>query len=96
MVKESEKKTESYLRTEMLKLGGWCMKWECPNIRGVPDRICQFPSGQTVYVELKSEGVKPEKHQTRMHNYMRKRGSTVWVVSTKAEVDLFIRVHHNG
>ncbi len=93
MAKESEKKTEAYLRVAMLKIGGWCMKWECPNIRGVPDRICQFPNGTTVYVELKSEGVTPEKHQLRMHSYMKKRGSTVWVIDTKAEVDRLIRMY---
>ncbi len=87
---ESEKDTEKYLGQEMEVLGGKSWKWVCPNIRGVPDRICLFPSGWVVFVELKSEGKKPEAHQRRIHNLMRKMNLVVQVIDTEAGVDHLI------
>lgn len=86
---ESEKKTELYLREQMVLTGGQCYKWEGP--MGAPDRICISPSGYITFVEVKSEGVKPESYQLRFHQQMRELNCCVLVLDTKASVDNFIR-----
>ncbi len=88
---ESEKKTEKHLAREMLALGGMSLKLTSPMVRGVPDRICIFPFGLTIFVEVKSENDKPKAHQERMMTLMRAKGALVYVVSTKAEVDALIK-----
>lgn len=50
-----EKHVEAYLVRLMKKLGGECYKWASANTRGVPDRICIFPDGLIVFVELKRD-----------------------------------------
>lgn len=91
---ESEKDTEPYLRSCMLMIGGDCLKWVCPEKRGMPDKICLFPNGLTIYVEVKSEGVKPKDHQLRRHTEMRLNGHIVYVLDTKAKVDRMIQFHN--
>jgi len=88
--KESEKDTEEFLFKEMRRIGGESSKWVCPNYSGKPDRICEFPSGLVVFVELKSEGKSPEPHQLREHKRMRKRCQFVEVLDTKQKVREFI------
>ena len=51
-----EKKIEEKLRKRMKSIGGRCYKFVSPGNNGVPDRICVFPSGQIVFVELKTKG----------------------------------------
>lgn len=49
-----EKEVEAYLVKQVKKAGGECLKWVSPGNAGVPDRICMFPSGHVVFVEVKS------------------------------------------
>ena len=56
--KEAEKMTiEKDIEQKLIKLaekyGGRCLKWTCPGWNGVPDRVCLFPGGHVVFVELK-------------------------------------------
>lgn len=50
-----ERDIERWLRREVEKQGGVCMKWVSPGNDGVPDRIVILPEGQVHFVELKSE-----------------------------------------
>lgn len=88
--KESEKDTERYLSKCMIGLGGLSYKWSSPGNSGVPDRICIFPTGQVVFVELKSEGKKPTELQEFVHRNLRDKRCIVRVLTTKLEVDTFI------
>lgn len=47
-----ESKIEEYLRKEVERLEGKCLKWVCPQVNGVPDRIVLL-NGKTYFVELK-------------------------------------------
>ncbi len=93
---ESEKKTEKYLNNMMQLKGGISFKFTSPMMRGVPDRICIFPTGYTIFVEVKSENDKPKAHQERMISYMRSKGATVYVVYNKQDVDTVINQHIKG
>lgn len=58
-----EKEIEAHLVKRMKEIGGECYKWSSPGNRGVPDRICFFPNGSVVFVELKKPGKKPTELQ---------------------------------
>lgn len=93
--RESEKTTEAHLFKEMRKIGGSGSKFVCPNHRGKPDRVCEFPNGLVAFVEVKSEGDKPRPHQIREHIRMKKRGQIVVVLSTRSDVDNFINYYRS-
>ena len=84
--KESEKNTEKFLTSQVQKLGGLSFKWLSTNNAGVPDRICLFKTALVVFVEVKSEGLKPSKLQALVHKAIKALGFEVHVVDTKAKV----------
>lgn len=63
-----EKEIEAHLVKRMKGIGGECYKWSSPGNRGVPDRICIFPNGVVVFVELKRPGKRPTKLQNLVGN----------------------------
>ncbi len=84
---ESEKVTEQYLARQLKNIGGLSFKWTSPNMKGVPDRICIFPDGTVVFVEVKSEGRTANPHQARLILSLLKRNANVHIVDTKAQVN---------
>ena len=48
-----EKDIERKLKLTVTKLGGQCLKWNCPGWSGVPDRIILLPGGRVLFAELK-------------------------------------------
>jgi len=87
---ESEKSIEKYLKLQMQKIGGDSYKFVSPQRRGVPDRICIFPDGTIVFIEVKSEGEVLQPHQAREAEKMRNLNLNVSWVDTKAKVDSII------
>lgn len=55
-----------------------------------PDRVCFFPNGLTVFVELKRPGEEPRPGQIREHNRLRALGYLVYVIDSKPGVLQFI------
>jgi hypothetical protein len=53
-----EKDIEHKLFNEMKAIGGKAYKFVSPGNSGVPDRICIFPNGRVVFVEVKAPGAK--------------------------------------
>jgi len=92
MAGQNEKNTEKYLREQVEKLGGRAYKWISPGNLGVPDRICLFPFGLIVFVEVKAEGktVVPNSPQARRLTEINRFGFIIAVVDTKAKVDYII------
>lgn len=86
----SEKSVEQYLKTNIERLGGKCLKFVSPGMNGVPDRICVMPKGRQFYVEVKKPGEKPTKLQQKIHRDFRDLGHMVSVVDSKAAVNLLI------
>ena len=97
MVKEL--RNEEYLRTRVIDTGGFTRKVKWTGVRGAPDRLCAWPQhGRHAYVEVKEE-TQPwglQEHQAREIGRMRLSGMSVWVLSNKAEIDLFINCQVHG
>lgn len=81
-----EKSTEKRLVTEVERVGGWCLKLPAIHNAGLPDRICLFPGGRILFVELKAPGKKPRKIQLFMHRKIRALGFRVEVVDTPEQI----------
>lgn len=94
-----ESDIEKYLVKQVKAAGGLCRKIEFIGHPGAPDRLVMLPPingkvtgrtlspAQTIWIELKAPGKKPEPHQLREHARMRKMGQRVEVVDSYARVD---------
>jgi len=90
-----EREIEKYLVQQVKATGGAVRKVRWLDRRGAPDRLVMLPPlahlpGQTVWVELKAPGVKPEDHQLREHKRLRKMGQRVLVIDSLEDVDEFL------
>lgn len=87
---DSEKYLERKLVDLTRKAGGWCIKIPADWNAGLPDRVCLFPQGRVIFVELKSRGKKPREIQKVMHRKLRTLGFRVEVVDSLDKLkDLF-------
>lgn len=85
-----EKDIEKKLRDMVKKLGGHCLKWTCPGLAGVPDRIVLMPGGRIYFVEVKRpKGGKLSALQIHMHKWLRALGFRVCVIWTPEDVATF-------
>jgi hypothetical protein len=92
-----ERDIEAHLVKRVNALGGEVRKVKWIGRHGAPDRLVMLPYGfvvaghadygQSVWVELKATGVKPETHQLREHERMRKMGQRVVVIDSIEGVD---------
>lgn len=85
-----ENSIEKRLVTEVEGVGGWCLKLPAIHNAGLPDRLCLFPGGEVVFVELKAPGKKPRKIQLFIHNKLRGLGFRVEVVDTPEQIKTII------
>lgn len=84
-----ESKIEEYLKNEVGKYSGLCLKFTS-SVSGVPDRIVILPENRIYFVELKQEKGRLSKIQKYMHRQFKKRGVPVYVPYSKSDVDKFI------
>jgi hypothetical protein len=87
---ESEKLLEKKLREKVKKIGGWCVKLVAVHMSGIPDRLCLFPGGILVFVELKGTGKKPTKVQLAVHRKLTKLGFEVQVIDSSEKIKKLI------
>lgn len=91
-----ELEVETYLRHEVEKLGGLCEKLE--HVRGAPDRLVTWPYLGMELVETKrppsktrhDAGGKLMRHQQRDHQKRALRGTKVFTLYTKDQVDDYV------
>lgn len=86
---ERERDVERKLKCEVEKMGGVCWKF-ISSVSGVPDRLCLFPSGEIVFVELKRHGAKPRPLQIRQIDIIRKLGFRVEVIDSEQGIQELI------
>lgn len=82
-----ERDIERHLVRRVKELGGEVRKVEWIGRRGAPDRLVMLHAGRkpwwpAIWVELKAPGVKPEAHQLREHERMRRMGQRVVVIDS--------------
>ena len=82
-----ERDIERYLVRQAKSLQGEVRKVKWIQRSGAPDRLLMMPKGILVWVELKAPGEKPEPHQLREHERMRKMGQRVEVIDSLEGVD---------
>lgn len=90
--KETEKVVERYLSDKIVSIGGMAYKFNSPNRRFVPDRICVFPSGLATFVEVKGPKGKLHSGQVREIKRIRALGFWVSVLKSKADVDTYVKL----
>ena len=83
-----ENEVEAYLRRQVEKLGGLCLKIPADYMRGVPDRIVLLPHGVLVWVETKRpSGGRVSGSQLVVHEMLRRLGQQVVIVWSKEDAD---------
>ena len=87
-----EKQIEQYLVKVMKSIGGRCVKVPPMHSKGFPDRICLFPQGKTVYVELKAPDKEPTQLQWNWINWLREHKFQAYVIDSRPRVDAFVDI----
>jgi hypothetical protein len=100
-----ERDIERYLVKRAKAHGGEVRKVKWIGRNGAPDRLLMLPAqratsgldcawcsphGQSIWVELKAPGEKPEPHQVREHKRMRDKGQRVEVIDSFKGVDALL------
>ncbi len=85
-----EKTIEAYLVQKVKELGGIAYKFTSPQRRSVPDRLCLFPYGLMVFVEVKAPKRLPTEAQAREILRLQVMGFSAITVSSKEQVYAFI------
>jgi hypothetical protein len=85
-----ESDIEKYLVKRVKDVGGQIRKAQWVGHVGAPDRRVMLPNRMPIWIELKAPGKKPEPHQIREHNRMRKLGELVEVIDSYEAVDNLI------
>lgn len=83
----NEKTLELKLRNRIKNLGGIALKFYSPFYTGMPDRIVLLPGGVIGFVELKSEGKKPNERQQFVLAELKNLGFKVFVVDTNEKLE---------
>lgn len=84
---DSEKAVERKLVEMCKENGALCIKLLTYQFTGLPDRMCLFPGGIIIFVELKTTGEKPRKIQSSIHKKLRELGFRVEVIDTIEDVE---------
>lgn len=92
-----ESQIEKHLINRVVELGGEVRKVKWIGRRGAPDRLVMLPTrmapmshprcdclidAESIWVELKAPGEKPEPYQLREHERMRRMGQRVEVIDS--------------
>lgn len=86
-----EKIVEDYLKNEVEKAGGRCLKMEPSFCVGIMDRLVLLPQGRMAFVETKRpKGGVTSVRQKYMRKVILELGFHVYSAKTKAEVDRVI------
>ena len=81
-----EKEVEQTLVRSVRKAGGLCMKFNCPGMDGVPDRLVLLPFGKFAFVGLKAAGKKPRPLQKRRMKQITALGISCYVIDAKEQI----------
>lgn len=92
----SEKYLEKALKAAVEKKSGLCIKLLSQHMVGLPDRMCLFPKGRIIFVEVKSKGKKPRKIQKVVHDRLRSLGFLVLVLDSREGLAALETIFEDG
>ena len=90
-----ENQVERYLHSKIGLIGGLCLKFTATGTSGVPDRLLLY-NGRVVFVEVKRPGEKPRPLQVEVARRLREAGAHVYCLSTKEQVNEFVKDLQHG
>lgn len=90
-----EKTVESYLKDQVKRIGGLCLKFVSPGFSGVPDRLIIY-KGVVVFAEIKRPGKAPRKLQRIRIELLKGHGVPAFSVSSKEQVRALLDKLVNG
>lgn len=85
-----EKQIEKYLKTQVEKRGGLCLKLVSPGFTGIMDRLSLLPGGVVVFVETKSAGKKLSPRQAYVKKQFEALGFRCEKIDSKEQVKKLI------
>ena len=92
-----EGKIQKYAKEQFEAIGGLVRKMAFEGRRAATDLLVILPGGIVWFVEVKKdENTKPDPHQLREHERMRKRGANVFVVGSFKQVDGLIANYYSS
>ena len=86
-----EKDVEAYVRREVKKMGGLCLKWVCPTRAGVPDRIILMPGGWVCFAEFKDGDYQPTELQRYWNKTLTRMGFNAAIIRGLEEARVLIK-----
>lgn len=82
-----EAQVEKYLVDTIEELGGLCLKFGVPGVRGYQDRLCILPGNVIFFVEVKRpSGGRLAKLQAVRRTEMERLGARCYVVKNREEI----------
>ena len=88
----SEKAIERHLVKRMRETGGKALKYASATQTGYPDRVCLFPGGITVWVELKGVGGRLTRLQATRIGELRRMGHMATVCRSVEDVERLLKL----
>lgn len=86
-----EAELENWVRIRIRDIGGLCIKFTSPSMRGVPDRLVLLPGGKILFLELKRPGETARPEQRKVHRRFKALGAGVFVVDSKEKLEEILR-----
>lgn len=91
-----EGRVQKYAKERFEAIGGLVRKLSYEGRSGAPDLLVILPGGVIWFVEVKKdENTKPDPHQLREHERIRKRGANVFVVGSIKQIDTLIADYYS-
>lgn len=91
-----EKVIEQKLVQAVKQAGGLAVKFTCPGLSGMPDRLVILPESHVAFVEVKAPGLKPRPLQIRRHELLRRLGCKVYVLDDAARIPELVAILIKG
>lgn len=88
--KNSEKRLEKRLFSEVQRRRGNAVKFFSGVDTGWPDRWVLLPGGRIYFIELKTEGETPDPIQVSKHKWLEKSGFQILVIDTDEKLNSFL------
>lgn len=85
-----EKTIEALLVKKTKAKGGLALKFICPGLNGVPDRLVLLPRGKFAFIELKAPGEKMRPLQVKRKRQLESLGFLVYCIDSAEQIGVIL------